>query len=233
MQAVILAGGWGTRLRPFTVGSPGCLIPVQNRPFLYYLLKMLRMRKIDNVVLCIGYLGNQIQNYCGDGKKIGIPINYSRERDGLLGTGGSLKLAAGLLEETFFVIYGNTYMNLDYREVFDKFSESARQALVVAYRCHFGERSDLEIDVHSVVTKYQEDSRLRLGCGAAGVFVFKKDILTEIETGRPISLENEVFPKIVKQHHMIAFVTTKRVFKVNTFGGQGVFMREIRKKEKE
>ena len=87
MQAVILAGGLGTRLRPITEKIPKCMAPVGDRPFLFYLLNLLKQHGIKRVVLCIGYLGEQVESYFEDGRKFGITIEYSQEKEKLLGTG--------------------------------------------------------------------------------------------------------------------------------------------------
>jgi mannose-1-phosphate guanylyltransferase len=231
MQAVILAGGLGTRLKPLSETTPKCLVPVGDRPFLHYLIMMLKTRKIGNVVLCVGHLGDQIEQYFGSGKSCGLPICYSWEKDGLLGTGGALKLAAKYLEERFFVINGDTYLNIDYADVFRKFNDCGRQALIVAYPCRRGERSDLEIDAGSQVIRYLKDSNLRLGYVNAGAVVFKKDVLAEIDSNRPVSMETDIFPRLIKQRQMAACITPQRFYDIGTFSGLGVFSREVRKKE--
>jgi mannose-1-phosphate guanylyltransferase len=232
MQAVILAGGLGTRLRPITKTTPKCLAPVGDRPFLFYLLLMLKTRKIDNIVLCVGHLGNKIETLFGDGKKtIGVPISYSREKDCLLGTGGALKLAAKLIEDKFFVLNGDTYLNIDYADIFRQFSDCGRQAVVVVCPCRRGEHSNLSIDVNSLVTRYDKGFNGRLGYVNAGVLVFKKDVLSEISPGRPVSLESEVFPKLIEKRQMMACITPQRFYDIGTFTGLGVFSCEVEKKE--
>ena len=78
MQAVILAGGMGTRLRPVTEQIPKVMVPVNGKPFLLHLLELLRNQGIDDVVLCIGYLGEQVRDFFGNGESLGIRIRYKR-----------------------------------------------------------------------------------------------------------------------------------------------------------
>ena len=105
MQVAILAGGLATRLRPLTQDQPKSMVRVLGRPFLEYQLEFLRRNGITAVVLCIGYLGEQIEGYFGDGGGFGVDIRYSRE-DKPLGTAGALKNARGLLADEFFTLYG-------------------------------------------------------------------------------------------------------------------------------
>ena len=84
MQAVILAGGMGTRLKPLTEQIPKVMAPVNGKPFLGHLLELLRGYGIDNVILCVGYLPEQVRDYFGDGSSLGLSIKYSQEEGGLL-----------------------------------------------------------------------------------------------------------------------------------------------------
>src|SRR3989304_4168202 len=97
MQAVILAGGLGSRLRPLTDMKPKSLIPIKGRPFLEYQLELLKQHEIRDVVLCVGHLGNQIKDYFGDGERYGVWIRYSEEGEQLLGTAGAGPEAARFL----------------------------------------------------------------------------------------------------------------------------------------
>ena len=99
MQAVILAGGLGTRLRPLTEQIPKVMVPVSGKPFLSHLLDLLRSQGVRDIVLCIGYLGKQVRDFLGNGGSLGITLRYSEEKERLLGTGGALKQARSLLAE--------------------------------------------------------------------------------------------------------------------------------------
>ena len=124
MQAVILAGGKGTRLSPITDTIPKPMAMVNNRPFLEYMLLMLKRNSFKKILLCVGYLGEKIEAYFGDGNRLGIVIKYSYEKE-LLGTAGALKLAENILEEEFLVLYGDSYLDIDYR-AFIAFLRSAK-----------------------------------------------------------------------------------------------------------
>ena len=99
MQAVILAGGLGTRLRPLTEEIPKVMVSINGKPFLLYLLQLLKGQGVNDVVLCTGYLGQQVRNFFGNGKSLGVSLRYSEEKEKLLGTGGALKQTQSLLND--------------------------------------------------------------------------------------------------------------------------------------
>jgi MurNAc alpha-1-phosphate uridylyltransferase len=116
MQAVILAGGLGTRLGPRTRDLPKALLPIAGRPFLAWLLEALVRCGFSRALLCIGHHGEQLEQFLGDGRCFGIDVAYSPDGEQLLGTGGALRqaLARQLLAETFLVTYGDSYLPFDY-----------------------------------------------------------------------------------------------------------------------
>jgi hypothetical protein len=105
---VILAGGLATRLRPLTEKIPKALVEVAGRPFLEHQLDLLKQNSIAELILCVGYLGEMIEQRCGDGAAFGVPIRCSFDGPILLGTGGVIKRASALLLDAFFVLYGDS-----------------------------------------------------------------------------------------------------------------------------
>lgn len=126
----ILAGGLATRLRPMTERVPKALIEVAGRPFIYRQLDFLREQGVTRVVLCIGYLGEQIEALIGDGAAFDLVVRYSRDGPALLGTGGALKRALPLLGQRFFVLYGDSFLPCDFQKVQRAFLASSRSALM-------------------------------------------------------------------------------------------------------
>src|SRR4051795_1994538 len=113
----ILAGGLATRLRPATDKVPKAMLSVRGEPFLVHQLRLLRSEGFRKIVLCVGYLGELIEAKIGDGKRFGVQIDYSFDGPTLLGTAGALKLASSKLGERFLVIYGDSYMPVDYAAI--------------------------------------------------------------------------------------------------------------------
>lgn len=133
IPVALLAGGLATRLRPLTETVPKVLLEVAGKPFLEHQLAMLREQGIRRVVLCLGFLGEQIQLKYGDGSAYDVELLYSFDGPVLLGTGGAIRQALPLLGETFFVLYGDSYLNIDFGRVARALTESRRSALMTVF----------------------------------------------------------------------------------------------------
>src|SRR5438105_494955 len=112
MQALILVGGEGTRLRPLTSTIPKPVVPLVDRPFITYMLKWLRGHGVDDVVMSCGFLAAGVHNVLGDGSELGVALRYVEEPRPL-GTGGAAKYAESLLDERFFMLNGDVLTDLD------------------------------------------------------------------------------------------------------------------------
>ena len=215
MQAVILVGGRGTRLGALTKNKPKPMLIVNKKPFLEHLLVRLRSSGIKNILLCIGYLGHKIKDYFKDGSWLGLNIDYSIEHS-LLGTGGALKKAETFLNQDFILMNGDTYLPIDYRELLQYFKDQNKLGVVVVYS---NKNKNGNIRVEKVlVTKYDKKSK-NLEFTDAGVQVFKKDILRLIPSNKFISLEEEIFPKLVKSRQLAAYTTRQEFFDIGTHKG--------------
>ena len=130
----ILAGGLATRLRPITETIPKALIDVAGKPFIVRQLEYLRSQNIRRVVLCIGHLGEMIEAEIGNGKSLGIEVVYSADGDVLLGTGGALKKALPELGEDFFVLYGDSFLPINFLAVQNAYISQAKPALMTVLK---------------------------------------------------------------------------------------------------
>ena len=117
----ILAGGLATRLRPITETIPKALVDVAGQPFITRQLEYLHAQGVRHVVLCVGHLGEMIQDVVGTGERHGMQVHYSFDGPKLRGTGGALKGALPLLGEHFFVLYGDSYLPIDFLAVQDAY----------------------------------------------------------------------------------------------------------------
>ncbi len=125
-----------TRLRPITEKIPKLLVEVAGEPFFSHQLRLLKSAGLTRIVLCVGYLGEQIVQLYGDGSKWGVHIDYSFDGPKLLGTGGALIQALPKLGDSFYVLYGDSYLPIDYHAVGDFFLRSGRQGLMTVYENH-------------------------------------------------------------------------------------------------
>lgn len=218
MQAIILAGGLGTRFRPLTLKTPKAMIPVMGKPYLEYQLHYLKSYNITDVVLCVGYLGEKIRNHFGDGLSRGMSITYSFE-ERPLGTGGALKNAENHLDDCFYLIYGDSFIPIDYFSLKRHFTEIDKTVLMVVYdnREDTWVLNNVSLDKRGMVTQYQKDSaNATLHYVDAGVLVLKKEVLESVFSVSEVSLEQEVFPHYIAREECAGFVTTERFYDIGT-----------------
>jgi len=130
----ILAGGLATRLGPLTQTVPKSLIPIDGEPFIVHQLRLLRTSGIQCVILCVGHLGNMIEQVVGDGRAFGVKVDYSYDGATLLGTAGAVRTALPKLGETFLVMYGDSYLPCDYAAIEQSFLQSGKLGLMTVFR---------------------------------------------------------------------------------------------------
>lgn len=133
IPVAILAGGLATRLHPVTEKIPKSLVRVAGKPFLARQLELLHARGIRRAVLCVGHLGEMIQHEFGD-EACGVRLDYAFDGPKLLGTGGAIKHALPLLGSEFFVLYGDSYLPIEYRPVAEFFRSNKKLACMTVYR---------------------------------------------------------------------------------------------------
>lgn len=220
MQAVILAGGLGTRLWPVTKEVPKPMVPVAGVPYLEHQLRLLARQEIRDVVLLTGYLGEQVEQYFGDGGRLGLRVRYSREQTPL-GTGGALREARPLLAEDFLLIYGDSYLPLDYREPLNALRRSPATGVVVVYDDREGATTvtnNIALDPEGYVRRYDKDKPgdPDLRYVEAGVLAFRAAVLDEIAPEGVASLEKETFPRLIARRSLLGFSTTQRFYDIGT-----------------
>jgi len=149
----LLAGGLATRLRPITEKIPKLLVEVAGEPFFSHQLRLLKQNGLTRIVLCVGYLGEQIVAQYGDGSKWGVQIEYSFDGEKLLGTGGALIRALPKLGDAFYVLYGDSYLPIDYQAVGRAFLASGQPGLMTVFENH---------EAYDASNVWFEDGRIRL-----------------------------------------------------------------------
>src|SRR5262249_30727494 len=204
--AVILCGGLGTRLRGVLADRPKGLAPVAGRPFLELQIELLRDAGLRRFVLCVGHMAEQIADHFGDGSALGVRVDYSVERGGLLGTAGALKLAADHFAPRALVFNGDTYLAADYSallrsHVRERAARAASLTLTLA-RAPEGTRFGRAVLDPSGRYLLGFEEKSETGRDAdnwlnAGAYVVERELLDEVPPGRPVSLEREVFPQLI------------------------------------
>jgi NDP-sugar pyrophosphorylase family protein len=219
LQIVVLAGGLGTRLAPLTQRRPKSLILVNGRPFLEYQLVLFRRSGILDIVLCVGHLGQHIKKHLGDGRRFGVDIRYSEEREGLLGTAGAVRNAETLLANEFFLTYGDSYLLLDYQAVMDWFRQRDRLGLMVVYRnCNQLESSNVVVEGDFVRAYDKEGRTPGMEYINYGVSLLRKEAISLIPPGRQFSQE-EFYQLLIEERQLLAFETPQRFYEIGSPAG--------------
>ena len=227
MQAVILAGGLGTRLGPLTSSVPKPMVIVHGRPFLEYELALLARNGITDVLLCVGYLGEQLVRYFGSGDHLGIRIKYSRDGEQLLGPIGALKNAEPLLDDAFFVLYGDAYLRLDYQALTDSMLRSGRLgAMAVLHNCHEYGPSDLLVE-EGIVKEYdKKHHRRELEWVNFGVSALRRQALQLVKP-QQFCDEETFYGQLIAQRQLTAFEVKDRFYEIGNPAGLEQFRQFI------
>jgi D-glycero-alpha-D-manno-heptose 1-phosphate guanylyltransferase len=212
LQAVILAGGLGTRLRELVGDRPKPLANIDGKPFLEYQIEFLKKYRITDIVLCIGYLGEKIERHFSNGTEYGVSIAYSSERN-LLGTGGALKNARKLLHKRFFVLNGDTIflINLFDMEKFHKknFADATLALTKVKDQSGYGSVS-LERKGNNPrgckIVGFSEKTSFMNSLISAGIYLVEKDLFCFADLPDTFSLEHHFLPRIVQTSRVYGFV---------------------------
>jgi len=200
MQAVILVGGEGTRLRPLTSTVPKPVVPLVDRPFIVYMLEWLKRHGIDDVILSCGFLATSVRNVLGDGEQLGIRLRFVEEPEPR-GTAGALKYAESFLDERFLMLNGDVLTDIDLTaqiEQHERTGASGTLALVpVPDPTNYGlVRLNENNSVREFVEKPSAD-QIDTNLISAGAYVLERDILDLIQPDRAVSIEREIWPRLV------------------------------------
>ena len=216
-QAVIFAGGRGSRLKPFTDKEPKALFPINKIPFIDYLMHQLISLEIEEVVILLGYLSNRIIDYLGDGSRYGLIIKYDItpvEYD----TGMRLKHAAHLINDEFLLLYCDNYCPIDYKKLLMEYRDNRALIQITAYNNRDNyTKSNLYIEENGLVTIYDKTRKTNNLQGVdIGYALVDKGVISMIPEGN-CNFEVEVYPQLVAHNKLFATVTEHRYYSVGSF----------------
>jgi mannose-1-phosphate guanylyltransferase len=200
LQAVILAGGVGTRLRPLTARVPKPIVTLVDRPFIAFMLEWLRSHGVDDVILSCGFLAESVRDVLGDGAAYGMRLRYVDEPEPL-GTGGAIKHAEALLDDRFLVCNGDVLTDIDLSAQVAQHEQTGAAATLaligVADPSAYGlvrlaeDRSVREFFEKPAGVQADEEMI------SAGAYVLERSVLDLIPPGRPVSIEREIWPALI------------------------------------
>jgi MurNAc alpha-1-phosphate uridylyltransferase len=217
---VIIAGGLATRLRPLTETVPKALLNINGEPFVTHQLRLLAKQGIQKVVFCIGYLGEQIVDFVGDGSRFGLDVAYVFDGPRLLGTAGAVKKALPLVVgDTFFVLNGDSYLPCDHAAVQSAFIASNKQALMTVFHNEGRwDTSNVEYADHMIVNYDKQNRTPRMRHIDYGLEVFTKQAFAIVPEAEPFDLV-PVYQALLKTNQLAAHVVTQRFYENGSLAG--------------
>ena len=219
LPVVILAGGLATRLRPITEQIPKILIDVAGRPFAEYQITLLKKHDLTDIVLCVGYLGQQVQNVLGDGTRWGVRLRYVFDGPTLLGTGGSIRQALGLLGGAFFILYGDSYLDCDYLAIETAFKESRKLGLMTAFHNkNQWDRSNILLREGHIIHYDKHHPTPDMEHIDYGLGILKASALNSYPDDQPFDLST-VYQDLVERGQMVGYEVTKRFYEIGSLTG--------------
>jgi N-acetyl-alpha-D-muramate 1-phosphate uridylyltransferase len=225
----ILAGGLATRLYPITETIPKALIDINGKPFIAHQLELLKRNNIDSVMLCIGYLGEMIQDVVGGGSAYGLDVKYSFDGETLLGTGGAIKKALSLLGDDFFVLYGDSYLTCNYQDVYHTFATSDKLGLMTVYKNDDRfDRSNVIFQNGQIVDYDKRQQTPEMHHIDYGLGLLRKDVFADFPNNQPFDLA-DVYQALVNQEQLVGYETSDRFYEIGSHQGIEELQQYLRK----
>ena len=218
LPVAILAGGLATRLRPTTARIPKSLVPVAGEPFLSHQLRLLRANGLRRVVLCVGYLGEMIEADFGSGTAFDMELVYAYDGPTLLGTGGAIRHALPLLGEAFYVLYGDSYLPMDYAAAAEGWRASGQPGLMTVFRNAGSEPSNVEFADGRVVRYDKEKPSPAMEHIDYGLSVYHRDVFASVPEGEPIDLAT-IQRGLADAGRLAAYEVTQRYYEIGSPAG--------------
>jgi NDP-sugar pyrophosphorylase family protein len=219
VPAAILAGGLARRLGAVTEATPKALVEVAGRPFVDHQLLLLHRHGIRRIVFCIGHFGEQIERHVGNGSAEGMSIRYSFDGDRLLGTAGALRRALPLLGEIFFVMYGDSYMDVAYADILDRFVHSSAPALMTVIRNDDRwDKSNVEFSGDRLIAYDKRQPSPQMKHIDYGVALLSRSVLERVPADAPFDLA-DLYHDLVAEGSMIGFEISRRFYEIGSPAG--------------
>jgi len=216
---VILAGGPATRLYPVTRHIPKAMLEVAGKPFIGHQLELLKERGITKIVICAGYLGEQIKHFVKDGADFGLSVNYSFDGARLLGTGGALRKALPLLDDVFFVMYGDSYLTTDFGPIVEYFFSHKKKGLMTIFRNQNNwDRSNIVYENGEIIRYDKKNTTENMDYIDYGLTLLRKTSLVDTEDDKAWDLA-DLYKELVNKREMLGYEVAQRFYEIGSFRG--------------
>jgi NDP-sugar pyrophosphorylase family protein len=216
LPVAILAGGLATRLGPLTETIPKSLIPIDGVPFVGHQLRLLQRNGIQHVILCVGHLGGMIEEAVGDGGSYGVKVDYSYDGTTLLGTAGAVRTALPKLGESFFVMYGDSYLACDYPAIEREFLRSNKLGLMTVFRNNGQwDTSNVEFAGGRILAYSKKNLTPRMQYIDYGLGVFRAEVFARTSA----SDLADVYSELLQAGELAAVEVHKRFYEIGSAAG--------------
>lgn len=213
---MILAGGLATRLRPLTETIPKALIEIAGKSFITYQLQYLKNQGISSVVLCVGYLGEMIQSQLGDGSQFGLSIQYSFDGPVLLGTGGAVKKALPMISDDFFILYGDSFLPINFLNVQKAYAMSKQPALMTVLKNNNRwDRSNVVFKNSTLIVYDKNNLKPEMEYIDYGLGIVNSEIFTSLTENSSFDICN-VYNKLSIENKLYGYEVFERFYEIGS-----------------
>ena len=231
IKVAILAGGLGKRLGSLTLDTPKSMIKINNKPFIEWQLNLLSKKGVREVVFCTSHYSQIIKDYVEDGKRFNIEVKYSDDGPDQLGTGGAIRNAIDILGDSFMVMYGDSYLDIDYFEVEKVFGESNFPAMMIIYRNKGKYDLSNVLFETSIIKKYSKKNvNSNFQYIDFGLSLFKSEVFKEIKKGTYLDLA-DLCEELAENGKLAGFEVKNRFYEVGSKEGIKDFSRYLGEQE--
>jgi NDP-sugar pyrophosphorylase family protein len=228
MQVAILAGGLGTRLGSIAGSLPKALVPVNGRPFLAHVIDLLKSQGFTWLLVCAGHGADRMKQEFGDGSELGVRIEWHLDGPRLLGTGGALRAALPLLDEQFLVLYGDTYLDVDYAKVVEAFRASGKPALMTVFHNRGAFDESNVVFRNGLLLRYSKRDRTSdMEHIDYGLAALRRELIEELPQGEICDLA-DLYSRLVREGRMAGFEVERRFYQIGTPEGLAETARYLR-----
>jgi MurNAc alpha-1-phosphate uridylyltransferase len=219
LPVAILAGGLATRLRPMTETIPKSLIQVAGRPFIWHQLQYLSFQGVRSVVICTGFLGQMIKHSLGDGSEFEMQIVYSDDGEKALGTAGAIKRAIPALGDKFFVMYGDSYLPIQFPVIYDHFSKCGLPAMMTVIKNdNRWDKSNATLSDDGFVKYQKSPVNNEMQYIDYGLSVLTADLLCSIPSNIHFDLA-DLFTQLSNNRLLAGFEVYERFYEIGSLTG--------------
>ena len=219
LPVAILAGGLATRLRPITRTIPKAMIEICGEPFAHWQMKKLAQAGVIDIVYCVGYKSEMIENFVGDGSKYGMNVEYSYDGPKQLGTGGAIIKALPYLGDKFMVLYGDSYLNIDYTKVQEAHEVSGKPALMTVY-ANNGKFDKSNVNFTGGVLRHYQKGNVSLEMTHIdyGLSCFDVSVFSSYDSNIPLDVA-QIFTDLASKDLLAGFEVEERFYEIGSRQG--------------